>query len=745
MKILIWITLFFLTANSALTQTAEKAPPGAYTSPPSTGTFAVDMWDVIFEYDVSTITDQNSQAGCVHIGTEFWTSVWNSDLILRFDNDGNYIETTNLTDSNGDVITGVRSMSWDGTNVWATNNTFTIYQIDVSSMSAVGSVNVVGFSDNVRFATFDANADGGNGGFWIGNFNTPVALVDLSGNILQSIPQTTHTLGGMYGAAIDNSSPGGPYLWVFHQAGTPSDAIISQLQLPDATPTGIIRDASADFPGVVDPLAGGMFIIEDWDGSGQRILGGILQNSPDFMVGYELDFMLGEIIDVSLSAIVDIPNSECDLSAQESITVSITNTGDTIVDNIQLEIEVNGTVVTTDTYAGSLNPGEEGNHMFTNIDLSTPGGYFITIKAIADGDINNSNDQLNVFRSSRTFGSPPVIDDFDAYTDGDVVFTNLYNPGSMDNSVALFQANSGDTPSDNTGPLDDADGGGSYIYMESSPLEAGGVGVLITDCLDLSGFEIVRLGFSYHMFGNGIGSLEVDAVTDNSSTNLLTLIGEQQTSNAASWEPVFIDLTQFVDVEDIQILFRGTVGTGGLPFNSDIALDNISIVGCTGFSDGLSGMVTDANDNNGAIDLSVSGGVSPYSYEWSNGATTEDITDLAPEMYSVTVTDDLGCTGEISFEILNTSIENVNGLEAFSIQPNLTKGPVNIILDMETASTVSLQVLDATGREIEKIPAGTATTQHRFELDLSENANGMYFVQLLIDQQVLTQKIILAK
>jgi gliding motility-associated-like protein len=47
--------------------------------------------------------------------------------------------------------------------------------------------------------------------------------------------------------------------------------------------------------------------------------------------------------------------------------------------------------------------------------------------------------------------------------------------------------------------------------------------------------------------------------------------------------------------------------------------------------------------DNGEVDLTVSGGASPYSFVWSNSEVTEDITNLAAEEYIVTITDINGC------------------------------------------------------------------------------------------------------
>jgi len=74
------------------------------------------------------------------------------------------------------------------------------------------------------------------------------------------------------------------------------------------------------------------------------------------------------------------------------------------------------------------------------------------------------------------------------------------------------------------------------------------------------------------------------------------------------------------------------------------------VADCTGENINCNGEPT------GSATVTTTGGVLPYSFAWSNGATTATITDLLAGTYSVTVTDANGCTATCETSITESEL-----------------------------------------------------------------------------------------
>ena len=66
-----------------------------------------------------------------------------------------------------------------------------------------------------------------------------------------------------------------------------------------------------------------------------------------------------------------------------------------------------------------------------------------------------------------------------------------------------------------------------------------------------------------------------------------------------------------------------------------------SYTGSQNYTPSVSSLITKKTcPNSGAVDVTVAGGITPYNYAWSNGATTQDISGVSNGSYSVTVSDE---------------------------------------------------------------------------------------------------------
>jgi hypothetical protein len=71
---------------------------------------------------------------------------------------------------------------------------------------------------------------------------------------------------------------------------------------------------------------------------------------------------------------------------------------------------------------------------------------------------------------------------------------------------------------------------------------------------------------------------------------------------------------------------------------------------------------TTCNQVTGGIDITPSGGIAPYTFLWSNGATTEDIQNVAAGTYSVTIKDAAGCSTKKNYTLRVNTTLTLSGL-----------------------------------------------------------------------------------
>jgi hypothetical protein len=111
--------------------------------------------------------------------------------------------------------------------------------------------------------------------------------------------------------------------------------------------------------------------------------------------------------------------------------------------------------------------------------------------------------------------------------------------------------------------------------------------------------------------------------------------------------------------------------------------------------------------SNGSIDLSVSGGISPYSYSWSNGQTTEDISGLSTGNYVVTITDANGCQTSNSVTITQPSVLSSTSTQFNPSCFGAANGSINLTPTGGTSPYTFVWSNGATTEDIFSLPANT--------------------------------------
>ncbi|MCL2291400.1 MAG: T9SS type A sorting domain-containing protein [Bacteroidetes bacterium] len=181
----------------------------------------------------------------------------------------------------------LRALTHDGTHFYASGATNKIWKLDMTARVILETITLPE-GIQARHCTFDPTADGGNGGFWVGDWlgspNPDVLyLVNRSGDVIREIPAATHGLTSIFGTAFYSTMEGN-YLWTI-DAMRYADATIRQIDLATGMQTATSLNLVDSGYIKNDEAGGGMFIARNIIGNKWTLMT-LIQNVC--VLGWEL-------------------------------------------------------------------------------------------------------------------------------------------------------------------------------------------------------------------------------------------------------------------------------------------------------------------------------------------------------------------------------------------------------------------------------------------------------------------------
>lgn len=427
------------------------------------------------------------------------------------------------------------------------------------------------------------------------------------------------------------------------------------------------------------------------------------------------------------------------------LTLELTNLGVDVLTSVTIELTLNGNPIDPIIWEGTLESGAS-----------------VDVVAQITGAIDGANDISAVtVNPNGVADQRPENDDFsfefNVLLDGVEIFLNI--------TTDFY-------PGDNTWELVDENG---EVLYTAGPYSAQNADIVETLCLDPDACYTFTM---FDSFGDGMccaygpGGYEI---TDADGLPLLTSNGQFSTIETSEFCARF-ECTVAGEAEAVPesavgagdgvIMVIATSGLGPFVYSIDGGATfqdsnmftglpagdyEIIIAGagdceitvtatvesCTlEFSTATIMGESEADANDGQIEVAVENGVPPYSYALNGNVQDSPLFEnLAAGEYTLVIEDSLGCTVEVDImlDIINDTETIVLGGNAILLYPNPTEGVFRVALPGLEANSVfmPITVYDATGRVLYEVKIPQYDGHYTGELSLYAYPDGVYYLRFM--------------
>lgn len=334
-------------------------------------------------------------------------------------------------------------------------------------------------------------------------------------------------------------------------------------------------------------------------------------------------------------------------------------------------------------------------------------GAFFT--GAADGCI------LEVFADDGAGGFPGTLLHTETLLSGNVV-VNAWNTSTLSAPIIITS-------------------GGFYVSWKNGSFGSLQLGTVTSEPISRRSFEYLGAWEVYR--DNTVTDLMLEANGYSSCGSFLLTVDETENVDCFGGTDGSIDVTVSGGTMGYTYSWTGGVGAVEDPAGLAAGLYILTVTDSLGCTRSDSVTITEPSQislsatstdeilgNDGTIDLTATGGTSPYTFSWTNGAgTIEDPLSLSAGIYTVTVTDSAGCIDSLTVTVgSQVGLYEVEILAQWTLYPNPSNGTVSISIE-EGLIVKSIDIVNVLGQSIQSVSVDELTS-------IELNDSGVYYVVL---------------